>query len=200
MIRRGRRQVKAAIITLFGRPGVVAGVIVVSGERNLEELLGLSGIDRQGRVAVAMKNWRDAVIDVVRSLDLEQDDPRLAALTDESKGMIAAFQAVIDEQVAETERRIKTFRASAIEDAEKAGKEAIGQRWRELERRTLPYRVIFLCVLALLVVEIGLIAGLYVAKTTEPQPPPAELRLPPRAPLPNHLLEPLVPHTNGGRP
>ena len=68
------------------------GVTVVSGERNLEELLGLSNIDRQGCVAVAMKRWRDSVFDVVRSLDLEQDDPRLAALTDESKGMITAFQ------------------------------------------------------------------------------------------------------------
>jgi hypothetical protein len=179
---------------------VVAGVTVVSGERNLEELLGLSNIDRQGRVAVAMKRWRDSVIDVVRSLDLEQDDPRLAALTDESKGMITAFQAVIDEQVAETERRIKMFRASAIEDAEKAGKEAIGQRWRELERRTLPYRVIFLCVLGLLAIEIGLIAGLYVAKAPELQPPPAEVRLPPRAPLLDRLLGPPVPHPNGGRP
>jgi hypothetical protein len=165
---------------------------VVSGERNLEELLGLSNIDRQSRVAVAMKNWRDSVIDVVRSLDLEQDDPRLVALTDESNGMIAAFQAVIDEQVAETERRVKTFRASAIEEAEKAGKEAIGRRWRELERRTLPYRVIFLCVLALLAVEIGLIAGLYVAETTDHQPPPAELRLPSRAPLLDRLLGPPV--------
>jgi hypothetical protein len=171
---------------------VVAGVTVVSGERNLAELLGLAGIDRQSRVAVAMKRWRDSVFDVVRSLDLEEDDPRLAALTDESKGMIAAFQAVIDEQVAETERRIKTFRAAAIEDAEKAGKEAIGQRWRELERRVRPYRVIFLCVLALLAVEIGLIAGRYVAETTEHQPPPAELRMPPRAPLLDRLLGPPV--------
>jgi hypothetical protein len=140
------------------------------------------------------------VIDVVRSLDLEQDDPRLAALTDESKGMITAFQAVIDEQVAETDRRIKAFRATAIEEAEKAGKEAIGQRWRELERRTLPYRVIFLCVLGLLAIEIGLIAGLYVAKAPELQPPPAEVRLPPRAPLLDRLLGPPVPHPNGGRP
>ena len=181
---------------------MVAGVTVVSGERNLAELLGLSGIDRQSRTAVAMKRWRDSVFDVVRSLNLEEDDPRLAALTDESKGMIEAFQAVIDEQVAETDRRIKTFRASAIEEAEKAGKEAIGQRWKELERRTRPYRVIFLCVLALLAIEIGLIAGRYVAETTDHQPPPAELRLPPRAPLLDRLLGPpsLIPMEGGHDP
>jgi hypothetical protein len=46
-----------------------------------------------------MQRWSDAVSDVVRSLDLDEDDPRLAALNDQSNGMVEAFEAMLDEQL-----------------------------------------------------------------------------------------------------
>ena len=71
----------------------------LAGNANLSELLDLSGLVRQSRAAAAMQRWSDAVSDVVRSLDLDEDDPRLAALNDQSNGMVEAFEAMLDEQL-----------------------------------------------------------------------------------------------------
>ena len=78
----------------------------MTGKPNLSELLGLSGFDRQSRAAAAMRRWSNSVSDVVRSLDLDEDDPRLAALTDESNGMVEAFKGLLAEQTAEADRYV----------------------------------------------------------------------------------------------
>jgi hypothetical protein len=159
----------------------------MTGKSNLFELLGLSRLDRQSRAAAAMQRWSDAVSEVVRSLDLDEDDPRLAALNDQSNGMVEAFEAMLDEQTAETGRRIEKFRAASLEEAERAASNFVDQGWRALDRHLRPMRILIVCGVAVLAAGGGFMAGLYVAT-----PSTVDSRSPPRAPLMDRLLGPPV--------
>ena len=131
----------------------------MTGKANLFELLGLSRLDRQSRAAAVMQRWSDAVSDVVRSLDLDEDDPRLAALNDQSNGMVEAFEAMLDEQTAETGRRIAKSRAASLEEAERTATIFVDQAGRALDRHLRPMRILTVCGVAVLAPGLALWQG-----------------------------------------